>query len=367
MAYEGYEAWLVQPESDQPPVDEKPEQPEQAEQAAGEAVDAAGEAVEAAEESAEAAREAEDAALTTEAEVQQENLARAGEAGSEFVGSVLDGDFDSAAQNAEALVLAAIPVVLNIGVGLLILLVALFISGRARRIVEGGARKSRVDETLSKFFGQMAKWAVLILGLVIAIGKIGIPTASFVAVIGGASLAIGLAFQGSLGNLAAGVMLLIFRPFKVGDVVQVGGVTAKVNEIDLFTTLLDTFDNRRIIMPNGNIFGNEIENITHHTTRRVDVKVGTEYPAEIDRVREVLERVATTVEGGLGDPAPQVYLLELGDSSINWVIRVWSTTADYWAVRERITRNVKYALDEAGIGIPFPQMDVHINGELRQA
>lgn len=349
MAYEEYKAWLMQPEGEDAAAD--------AESAAEQATEGADGAVDGADESA----------TTSAADAQAENLSKAGEAGSDFVGSVIDGDWDSAAANAEVLVTAAIPVVTNIVVGIVILLIGLWIAGRARKVVETASLKSRVDETLSKFFGQMARWAVLILALVIAIGKIGIPTASFVAVIGGASLAIGLAFQGSLGNLAAGVMLLIFRPFKVGDVVQVGGVTAKVTEIDLFTTMLDTPDNRRIIMPNGNIFGNEIENITHHPTRRVDVNVGTEYPADLDQVRQVLERVAREVEGGLSDPEPVVYLKELGGSSIDWAIRVWANTADYWAVRERLTRNAKYALDEAGIGIPFPQMDIHIDGELRQS
>ena len=343
MAFEAYEAW-------QPQTENEAQTAEEADATA--ATD---------EQTADAD------AVPSDAAEQQEYLEQAGEAGSEFVGSVMDGDWSGAARNAEVLVTAAIPVITNIVVGIVILLVGLWIASRARKVVESASRKSRVDETLSKFFGQMARWGVLILALVIAIGKIGIPTASFVAVIGGASLAIGLAFQGSLGNLAAGVMLLIFRPFKVGDVVQVGGVTAKVTEIDLFTTMLDTPDNRRIIMPNGNIFGNEIENITHHALRRVDVNVGTEYSADLDRVRQVLERVAREVEGGLSDPEPAVYLKELGGSSIDWAIRVWSSTADYWAVKERLTRNAKYALDEAGIGIPFPQMDVHIDGELRQA
>lgn len=293
-------------------------------------------------------------------------LEEVGAAGEGLIAAVSDGDWQGALEQSQGLVVAAIPVVTNIVVAVLILIVAIIVSKRARRIVEKTAQRSKIDVTLSKFFGQVARWAILILGIIIAIGKVGIPTASFVAVIGGASLAIGLAFQGSLGNLAAGVMLLVFRPFKVGDVVQVGGVTAKVTELDLFTTLLDTFDNRRIIMPNGNIFGSEIENITHHPTRRVDVAVGTEYPADIDQTRQVLEGVASAVQGALRDPAPVVYLNQLGGSSIDWAVRVWAKTEDYWAVRERLTRDIKYALDGADIGIPFPQMDVHIDGVVKQ-
>lgn len=159
-------------------------------------------------------------------------------------------------------------------------------------------------------------------------------------------------------------MLLVFRPFKVGDVVSVAGITAKVVEIELFTTLFDTPDNRRIIVPNGQIFGSTIENITFHETRRVDVNVGTDYGADLKETRAVLERVAANVEGGLDDPAPQIYLTELAGSSINWAVRVWAQTPDYWAVRERITDEIKDALDDAEIGIPFPQMDVHLDGIL---
>jgi len=283
-------------------------------------------------------------------------------AGEEAFSALMRGDLDSAGSATREFLAGALPLVGHIAIGILIILVSVMIAGRARNFVEKAIRRARVDETLAKFFAQLAKWAVIIVGLISAIGYMGVPTASFAAVIGGASLAIGLAFQGSLGNLAAGVMLLVFRPFKIGDVVSVGGVTAKVAQIDLFTTLLDTFDNRRVIMPNGNIFGSEIENITHHPTRRVDVSVGTEYKADLDKTREILMRAARGVQGGLSDPAPVVFLDKLGDSSINWQVRIWSKTADYWDVRERLTRAVKVALDEAGVGIPFPQMDVHIEG-----
>lgn len=161
-------------------------------------------------------------------------------------------------------------------------------------------------------------------------------------------------------------MLLIFRPFEVGDTVSVAGITGKVVELDLFTTQFDTFDNRRIIVPNGSVFGAAIENATHHPTRRVDVDVGTDYGAELSETRAVLERVAANAEGVLEEPAPQVYLKQLGGSSIDWVVRVWVDTADYWAVRERITEGIKVALDDAGIGIPFPQMDVHLDGTVAE-
>jgi small conductance mechanosensitive channel len=159
-------------------------------------------------------------------------------------------------------------------------------------------------------------------------------------------------------------MLLVFRPFKVGDVINAAGVTAKVNAIELFTTTLDTFDNRRIIVPNGKIYGDTIENITYHPQRRCDVNVGIEYSADLDKTREVLTKAAESLDAlnikGEGRGF-QVFLIDLGDSSVNWVVRFWTTGADFWSAKEQLTRAVKQHLDEAGIGIPFPQMDIHLD------
>jgi small conductance mechanosensitive channel len=247
---------------------------------------------------------------------------------------------------------------------IVIILVAIVLSGIVAKMITKACMKSKVDETLAKFFGKCGKYAVMIFAVIMVLSVFGIETTSFAAVLGASALAIGLAFQGALGNLAAGVMLLFFRPFKVGDVVTVAGVTAKVNEIDLFSTVMDTFDNQRIIVPNGSVFGSTITNINFHDTRRVDVSVGTDYPADLDQAREVLMKAATSIEGVLEDPAPAVVLLDLGDSSINWVVRVWVNTPDFWAVKDALTREVKIQLDQAGIGIPFPQMDVHLDGKL---
>ena len=161
-------------------------------------------------------------------------------------------------------------------------------------------------------------------------------------------------------------MLLTFRPFKVGDVVSAGGTTGKVFEIGLFTTIFDTPDNRRIIVPNNEIFGGTIENVSHHATRRVAVSVGTDYGADIDKAREVMLAAAKATENVLGDPEPAVVLTGLGGSSIDWSVRVWVNAADYWGVMDALTRNVKVALDDAEIGIPFPQMDVHIDGAVKR-
>ncbi len=254
----------------------------------------------------------------------------------------------------------------NIIGALLLLLVAWIIAGWVGGATARGLRKANVDETLAKFFSNFAKYTVLVLAILACLGIFGVQTTSFAAVLAAAGFAIGLAFQGTLSNFSAGVMLLTFRPFKVGDVISVAGVTAKVQEIELFATILDTPDNRRIIMPNSTIFGSTIENITFHDTRRVDVSVGTDYSANLAETRQVLEAVANSDPAKLPDQDSQVYLLELGASSINWVLRVWTKTEDYWAARERITNNVKEELDKAGIGIPFPQMDIHLDGKLMQ-
>ncbi|MBW2263417.1 MAG: mechanosensitive ion channel family protein, partial [Deltaproteobacteria bacterium] len=186
--------------------------------------------------------------------------------------------------------------------------------------------------------------------------------ASFAALIAAAGLAVGLAFQGTLSNFAAGVMLLVFRPFKVGDLVTTAGNLGIVQEIELFTTELSTLDNRKIVVPNGSIFGSVIENLTHNDTRRVDVPVGVEYSADVDETRKVLEAMIPSIPAVLEDPAPQVFLAELGASSVDWQVRVWCKTEDYWDVYQATIRAAKMALDEAKLGIPFPQMDVHLDG-----
>jgi small conductance mechanosensitive channel len=244
---------------------------------------------------------------------------------------------------------------------LLILIAAYLLAGIANRGVRNSLTKAKVDETLSRFFGKMARYLVLILGIIIALGKLGIEVTAFAAILAAAGFAVGMALSGTLGHFASGVMLLIFRPFKVGDVVNAGGITGKVYEIELFTTALDTPDNRRIIVPNGAIYGSTIENISHHDTRRVDIAVGVDYSADIDKTREVLDAAAQSIEGILSDPAHAIVLGDLGDSAVNWTVRVWCNAADYWGIKEKATRAVKQHLDNAGIGIPFPQMDVHVD------
>ena len=258
--------------------------------------------------------------------------------------------------------LAIEPIVLLIG-----LFVAWMISAWLAGAVRLALRRVDFDETLTLFLAKLVRWGILLLALLAALSYFGIETTSFAAVIGAAGLAVGLAFQGTLSNFAAGAMLLVFRPYKVGDVVNVAGYLGKVYEIELFTTSMDTFDNRRVIIPNSSIFGAVIENITFHDVRRVDVEVGTAYDADIDRAREALTAAVGDVETFVVDPEPAVILMGLGASSIDWSVRAWAHGDDFLGSKQALIRAVKLRLDGAGIGIPFPQMDVHLDGENKAA
>lgn len=257
-----------------------------------------------------------------------------------------------------------IPYAVKIAGALVLLIVAWTIAAWSRRAARRGLQRAAIDATLTIFLSNLARWTVLILALLAILGVFGFSVTAFAAVIGAAGLAIALAFQGTLSNFASGMMLLIFRPFTVGDMVEAAGIRGKVQEIQLFSTVFDTTDNRRLFVPNTKIFGDVIENETFHATRRVQVEVGADYDAGLDETRAALEKAIESVEGVIDEPASQVYLDALGGSSVDWIVRVWCATDDFWAVRERLTRAVKMHLDEAGIGIPYPNMDVHVDGVL---
>lgn len=252
----------------------------------------------------------------------------------------------------------------GIGMKVLLALIILFIAwtlaGWAGSVVSTSLRKLKFDATLTKFLSRLAQWMVLLLGGILCLSYFGLDITAFAAVIGAAGLAIGLAFQGTLSNFAAGAMLLLFRPFKVGDAVNVAGQTGLIDEISIFTTTMDTFDNRRIIIPNSEVFGAVIENITYHRIRRVDGDVGVSYAADIDETREVLEEAMRSVPGTVNDKDPAVVLQGLGSSSVDWTVRVWAPTKDFLAVKQALLREIKVRLDAAGIEIPFPQMDLHV-------
>ena len=245
-----------------------------------------------------------------------------------------------------------------------LMFLAWMVSGWISQGVRGGLSRIKFDETLTKFVARLIRWLILLLAVLMCLSYFGVETTSFAAVIGAAGLAVGLAFQGTLSNFAAGAMLLVFRPFKVGDVVNTAGYVGKVNEIAIFTAELDTFDGRRVIIPNSMIFGSVIENITYHPRRRADVDVGVGYSADIDETRKVLEKALESVDLVLEDPEPAVVLLGLGGSSVDWSVRGWALGDNFMDAKQALTRAVKRELDQAGIEIPFPQMDVHLDAPL---
>lgn len=254
-------------------------------------------------------------------------------------------------------------------------LVAILVIGRyvatwVRNLIRGGLDRPEMDTTLTKFAGNFAYYVIFLLALFAGLETVGVETASFVAVLAAAGFAVGLALQGTLANFAAGVMLLIFRPFKVDDYVEIADETGFVKDLSLFFTRLRTRDNRLIIVPNGDIFGSTIRNIFAHDIVRVDCEVGTDYPADIDATREVLLEAARNVDGRVEEEGEQAALTALGGSSINWEVRVWAKPDDYFRLKQELIRQVKYKLDDAEIGIPYPQMDVHLdelNGEIDEA
>ena len=247
------------------------------------------------------------------------------------------------------------------------LFVAWIVAGSVGRMTRRAAERRNLDATLSRFFASMVRNLVLVAAVIAILGVFGIETSSFAAIIGAAGLAVGLAFQGTLGNFASGVMLLVFRPFKIGDAVEGGGVFGVVEEIELFTTTIKTLDNQKVIVPNGKIAGDTIKNVGAYDTRRVDIDVGCDYGASVDDCRKALEESLSLVEKKLDDPAPQIFLASLGASSVDWQVRVWCKTEDYWDVYQSTIRAIHMKLGERGIGIPFPQMDVHLDDAVVKA
>ncbi|MGD2109083.1 MAG: mechanosensitive ion channel [Phycisphaerae bacterium] len=234
----------------------------------------------------------------------------------------------------------------------------------AARIIRGIVRRvlhrAKVEPTLTGFVVNMTYALLLALVVVSAIQKLGVPTASFVAVIGAAGLAIGFALQGSLANFAAGVMVILFKPFKVGDYVEAGGIAGTVQEVQVFATVLRTPDNKRVIAPNSAITGGTITNYSANDTRRVDLVFGIGYGDDIAKAKALIEQILSEESRILEDPAPTVAVLELADSSVNFAVRPWVKTPDYWNVLFYLTETIKLRFDAEGISIPFPQRDVHI-------
>ncbi len=249
---------------------------------------------------------------------------------------------------------------LKLVAAIIILLVGRFVAKLLANATAKALRKARVDETLVKFLRSLTYIGLLTFVVVAALAKLGFYAASFVTVLGAAGLAIGLALQGSLSNFASGVLMLIFRPIKVGDFVEAGGVKGKVHEIGIFTTVLYSPDNIKIIVPNSKVTSGNISNYSANPTRRVDMLFGISYEDDIRKAKEIMEAVLAKDERVLADPAPKVAVVELADSSVNFVVRPWVNNADYWDVYFDTTAAIKLALEENGITIPFPQQDVHV-------
>lgn len=249
---------------------------------------------------------------------------------------------------------------LKILAAILILIIGRIVAGIVRSILQRASKHSKTDTTIMTFVGNIAYVAILAFAVIAALGRLGVETASFIAVIGAAGLAVGLAFQGSLSNFAAGFLMILFRPFRVGDFIEGGGTKGVVKEIQVFTTTVMTIDNKKVIIPNSKLTGDNIVNYTAEENRRVDLVVGVSYGDDLDKVKEVLRDVVVDFPRVLKEPAPQIAVLEMADSSVNLVCRPWVKTSHYWDVYFGLTEAIKKTFDKKGITIPFPQHDVHL-------
>ncbi|WP_206420007.1 mechanosensitive ion channel family protein [Minwuia thermotolerans] len=247
-------------------------------------------------------------------------------------------------------------------IGVVIILIAgYFASNWAARLVRAGLmRTGKMDPMVARFTATIARYGVLVFAVIAALDQFGVETTSFVAVLAAAGFAIGLAFQGTLGNLSAGVMILVFKPFRQGDYIEGGGTSGTVEDVHLFMTELKTPDNVQIIMPNGQLWNTAIKNYSFHPTRRLDLLLGIGYGADIGAAIEAIREMANADERVHPDPAPMVVVSNLGESSVDLTIRLWCNATDYWGLKWEFTRALKEKMDELGVEIPFPQRTVHM-------
>lgn len=263
---------------------------------------------------------------------------------------------------------AALDWTTNILLAIAILVVGFWIAGKAyRAVVKVSVSYDKLDDTLFRFFGSLVRYTILAFVMIAVLNRFGIQTASIIALMGAAGLAVGLALQGTLTNLAAGVMLLIFRPYKVNDFIDVAGKFGKVTDIDMFTTVMQTFDNQQIIIPNSKIWGEQIINHSHHDIRGVDMTFGVAYDENIDEARKVIEGVLASHPQVLKDPAPFVEVETLNDSSVDFLVRPFCLGEHYFDLRYSIPEQIKKALDDANIEIPYPHQKVFLVNETAKA
>jgi len=244
---------------------------------------------------------------------------------------------------------------------IVILVVGRIAAGWARKLTRKGLERGEVDATLVPFVAKLVYYFVLAVVVIAALNRVGVATTSVVAIFGAAGLAVGFALQGTLANFASGVMLLIFRPFDVGDYVDAGGTAGSVMEIGIFATTLKSSDNIKITVPNSQIFGATISNYNGYETRRIDMVMGISYDDNIQTAIDTIHRIVTADERVLADPEPLIAVSNLGDSSVDIIVRPWCNAADYWAIRFDLNRKLKESLEAAGCSIPYPQQDVHMH------
>ena len=252
---------------------------------------------------------------------------------------------------------------LQVLIALLIFVIGRWLAKLIARWLGAAMTKAKVEKTLVSFVEHVCYIALFVTVIIAALAKLGVQTAQYIAVLGAAGLAIGLALQGSLANFASGVLLIFFKPFKVGDFVELAGAKGTVREIQIFTTVLDTPDNVRVVIPNGQITGTTISNYTANSTRRVDLVIGVSYGDDLKKAQQVIEAVLASDKRVLKNPPAAVAVSELGDSSVNFVVRPWVKGDDYWDVYFGLTEQLKVAFDKSGLTIPFPQMDVNLKKE----
>ena len=249
---------------------------------------------------------------------------------------------------------------LRIAFAIAIFVIGRWVAGLIQRTIRGLMERNKIDPVLTTFASSMAYFGLLAMVALASLNKLGIETTSFVALIGAAGLAVGLAVQGSLSNFAAGVLIIIFRPFRLGDYIEGGGTAGVVKEITILTTVLATPDNKKIIVPNSAIMSGNITNYSANDTRRLDLTFGVSYGDDLSKVKRILEEMVAADPRCLKDPAPTVGVLALADSSINFAVRPWVKTSDYWGVFFDMQMKVKQRFDAEGVTIPFPQRDVHL-------
>ena len=253
---------------------------------------------------------------------------------------------------------------LAFGIDLVIALVIFFVGRIVISIIVRGMskamQKNQVEKTLETFVCNLVRMALLIVVVIAAIGQLGIQTTSFIAIFGAAGLAVGLALQGSLSNFASGVLIVLFRPYKVGDFVEAAGIAGVVEQVQILTTILKTGDNKQVVVPNSQIMDSIITNYSANDTRRVDLVVGVSYEDDLDKVRKTLEEIVAADERVLAEPAVMIAVSELADSSVNFIVRPWCATSDYWPLTWDLTETIKKRFDQEGISFPFPQQDVHL-------